>query len=155
MHRSTHVAVPVRGRRVCGPPLGNARNVRDCTKSAPLYHRVLYDNDERSIHAESRVAARVGCRRDAHNRGARRQAAAMSRHYSRRANGVVVTRFSATGRIGNSQPCAHCVAALQRAGFSFVVYSDAAGAWHKESLTALQQRAVPSTTVRTADERRK
>lgn len=142
-----HIAVLLRGRRVVGDPVTNAVNVYGA-RAGPRWVRTLSSNDDRSVHAETRAAQRLGAIRGGRfapqSRRARRAA---DRRTVGAANGVCVGRFSRSGALRLSRPCLDCVRTMRDAGLRFVVYSGDDGAWHKESLTALERTAELASTV--------
>lgn len=153
--RSMHFAVLLCGRRLVGNAVTNAVNIRDSFRG-PRWTRAQDVCDDRSIHAESRAAYRAHLPEHAQSKRRRRKA---MRQSVGSADGILVCRFSSSGRLCFSLPCSKCVEVLARNKFRFVVYStgDEARPWHKISLCQLlcDDRVQPVRRLRPVDVRTK
>jgi hypothetical protein len=153
IERPPHSAVLLRGSRSIGKPHTSALNVA-IASHARNYRRVLYGDDERSIHAEARAVAHAVSAFAPTTKRGRRNADRRKRHSSATPNGILVVRFSrSNGAPLNSRPCADCVELLREAGLSFAVYFFD-GLWHKESIALLSSTAQVSRTVLVAKAKR-
>jgi hypothetical protein len=151
--RPPHSAVLLRGTRLVGKAHTNALNVA-IASHARNYRRVLYGDDERSIHAEARAVAHAVSAFVPTTRRGRLNAQRRKRHSAAIPNGILVARFSRNGEPRDSRPCADCVVLLREAGLRFAVYW-LDGYWHKDSIASLLENAKVSRTVLVARDKRR
>lgn len=127
-----HFASLLKGNKCVGRIKTNAMNIRSC-RAGPQWVRVINSKQERSIHAEARVALEASFL--AHKKNQYKNS-----KKQKHANGIIVCRFNKSGKLKNSKPCLNCAQIMKRCGIKFVVYStgkEKGQEWKKESIYSL------------------